>query len=394
MAAHEYPIHISKINIENEEKLRTTSSYIHSVLNEEGIQIKEFYEEDDAGPMTLGEVATALSSACAKLRDSGLYESVIFDIGCLKGDSGESDAVVDTGLAQINVKLEEKKWYKIYIGAGVKQQGNGFSMNESAQLGALPMGQFESSASLSNIRGCTDTTNFSYTVDQASTPTFLISHDAPSQIEVDDLIHSSLRCLVDTMDFEHARSYKEFQRSISYRLSNSRSLSPFLADGIWKSLHWTAVWRDILPCRFLNAPFACDASSNIIAEAGPSLKHSLSFEYRLNGKYLDNRLAPTRGFDFSSTTELAGPPGDVGFFKMHKFLSYHIPLHMNVIGVNLPLAIHSSLSAGLIKAIDFGGSFNCHTPISDRYFVGGPLQLRGFEATGIGPRAETVSPLL
>ena len=383
MAAYEFPVNVCKINIEGEDKLRTSASYIRTVLADEGVQVQDFIIEDDEEQQisTLGGVSMALASACAKLKDSGIYEKVIMDID--KAEYSDS-TTSDVGQVQVNIKLEEKKWYKIYIGAGVKQQGSGIIMNESSQLGALPMAQFEASASLSNIRGCTDTTNISYTLDQTSTPTFFVSHDTPATVEIDDMQHSSIRLLVDTMDFEHARSYKEFQRSFSYRLSNARAFSPMLMEGIWKSLEWNAVWRDLLPCRFPNAPFACDASPHVIAEAGPSLKHSLSFDYKLNGAYLDNRLAPTRGFDFSSTTEFAGPPGDVGFFKMNKFLSFHLPLNF------LGLSLHTSLSTGFVRSINFGGTCNRVTPISDRFFVGGPLHLRGFEAAGIGPRADSV----
>eukprot|EP00816_Leptocylindrus_hargravesii_P003410 CAMPEP_0196808534 /NCGR_PEP_ID=MMETSP1362-20130617/8526_1 /TAXON_ID=163516 /ORGANISM="Leptocylindrus danicus, Strain CCMP1856" /LENGTH=460 /DNA_ID=CAMNT_0042182913 /DNA_START=61 /DNA_END=1439 /DNA_ORIENTATION=+ len=362
--AHNYPAEVSAIKISDEEKLRTNAQFIYTALEEEGI-----FEAQ-----TLGEVTATVTNFCSKLEATGLYDSVVVELGKDNNVDAERHNI------QVEVNIQEKKWYKIFVGAGIKQQGLG--MSEASQLGALPKAQFESSATLSNMRGCTDSTSVSYTIDQTSTPTFAVSHDAPSNVIIGDLDHTSYRAMVDTIDFEHARSYKEFQRSASFRLSNSRAGSPFLAQGIWKSVEWTTTWRDLLPCRFMNAPFACDASPNVISECGPSLKSSVIIDYRLNGVLLDNRLAPTKGFDYSINAELAGPPGDVGFAKVSKFISCHVPLNF------LDLSLHASLAAGMVRPIEFCGACKNTVSISDRFFVGGPLQLRGFEPAGVGPRAD------
>jgi outer membrane protein insertion porin family len=81
--------------------------------------------------------------------------------------------------------------------------------------------------------------------------------------------------------------------------------------------------------------------------------------------------------------ELAGPPGDVGFVKAEGGVAGHIPL---VSGGGL--ALHATAASGFLQPITFGGI--CGPPtVSDKFFVGGPMQLRGFLPTGIGPRAKT-----
>jgi outer membrane protein assembly factor BamA len=57
------------------------------------------------------------------------------------------------------------------------------------------------------------------------------------------------------------------------------------------------------------------------------------------------------------------------------------------------LALHSSFNCGIIRPI-FGGSFGgaigsalSSLPLADRFYVGGPGQLRGFLPSGIGPRS-------
>ena len=129
-----------------------------------------------------------------------------------------------------------------------------------------------------------------------------------------------------------------------------------------------------------------DASPEIVSQAGPSLKHSLSYEYRANGKFCDDWLNPTFGIDMHGKVEVAGPPGDVGFVKAQTGASLNLPLP----GL---WALHGSFQTGLLRPLAFGGV--CGPPsISDRFFVGGPMQLRGFIPAGIGPRAKTVSSCL
>lgn len=43
-------------------------------------------------------------------------------------------------------------------------------------------------------------------------------------------------------------------------------------------------------------------------------------------------------------------------------------------------------SAGLVRALGWSGSDRVH--LSDRYFAGGPLNIRGFNISGVGPRSD------
>lgn len=57
------------------------------------------------------------------------------------------------------------------------------------------------------------------------------------------------------------------------------------------------------------------------------------------------------------------------------------------------LSFHSSFHFGLMKRVSFNGLLPADdrggsTNLSDRFYVGGPHQLRGFVPAGIGPRAE------
>jgi len=130
----------------------------------------------------------------------------------------------------------------------------------------------------------------------------------------------------------------------------------------------------------------------------------LEYNYKMNNSACNDRFNPTEGYDLHYNVELAGPPGDVGFLKCSGGVALHIPvvpeeqrqghsrqqqnaslLHQLCSG----LSFHASLNGGLIRPITYGGLCSPVTNLADRFFVGGPLQLRGFLPAGIGPRAET-----
>jgi outer membrane protein assembly factor BamA len=87
--------------------------------------------------------------------------------------------------------------------------------------------------------------------------------------------------------------------------------------------------------------------------------------------------------DVHGKVEVAGPPGDVGFVKMQGGASLNVPLPGT-------WALHGAFQMGILRSMAFGGLCG-PACISDRFFVGGPMQMRGFVPAGIGPRAKTVS---
>ena len=165
-------------------------------------------------------------------------------------------------------------------------------------------------------------------------------------------------------------------------------------SGVWKSLTYNLSFRDILPRRNPTLPYACDASPDIVSQAGPNLKNSLQYMYRTNGEYSNDRFNPTEGLDSFLKVELAGPPGDTGFLKLEGGYAFHMPLFSKPVTVDVGqkqtkhgLTLHASLNGGIMKTLNFGGLCHNTSLVPDRFFAGGPLQLRGFQPSGIGPRA-------
>mmetsp|Transcript_15892 Transcript_15892/g.19396 ORF Transcript_15892/g.19396 Transcript_15892/m.19396 type:complete len:610 (+) Transcript_15892:52-1881(+) len=425
---------ITNANAKNEKPsfLRTSEDLInYRLLETQGLEFFELQGDNDGenknkndkkeknnngSSMTLAQVTESLHEFVRDLQSSNCYESVHVVLGN-KNDSKDHQSTNGKGAGAgspktIDVHLKEKNWYKLYVGGGIKHDG---IVSTSGSTGMLPKVQFESSASLINVTGLTDISQFSYSVDQTSTPSLSLTHTRPlySLFNDESTIGNSIlnfnngsklgitfKGTVDTLDFEQTRSSKDHIQSIGVNIANSTSGSataqPTLMDNVYLGLDWSLSHRDVIPRRHTSLPYLCDASPDIIACGGPSWKHSISTEYKLNGQFTDDKYSPTAGVDSYGGMEVAGPPGDVGFLKCWSGGALHVPIAGGFLRSLLPqgLAFHSAYHCGMMKSLTFGGlcstaSSGNMTHISDRFYIGGSHQLRGFVPAGIGPRADT-----
>jgi outer membrane protein insertion porin family len=116
-----------------------------------------------------------------------------------------------------------------------------------------------------------------------------------------------------------------------------------------------------------------DAPSTVADEEGKSSISSLTFA--LVRDLRDNRLDPTKGYKnlFSATYGGGILGGTKDFMKCEVDSSYYKPLFWKVVGV-----LHGNLGYGL-------GLNGEELALSERYFLGGPTTVRGFEFRDIGP---------
>lgn len=365
-------------------KLKTNKDLINARLLENGLLFEDL--------QTLPQIQMGVAQVVENLEKTGCFNAVQ-----LKINKNENEATNHQHPHELQVLLDEKNWYSLYIGGGFKHEGFEESLNNGAKL---PKAQFEVSGTLPNLTGFLDSTRFQYTVDQTSTSSFLLSHERPLYAWLGDdtplgeyilalpkgsQYALSLRAVLDTADYEWTRSYKEYQRYLSCRLDNRGNVSrPDMVSGYYWGLDWSLALRDIVPRKHAKLPYAADASPEIVASSGTSLKHSLKYELRTNGNFCNDRLVPTAGLDWCTKMELAGPPGDVGFAKAQGGAALHLPV---LGGMGEGLALHGTWSGGYLKPLSYNGACKPAT-ISDRFFVGGPMQIRGFLPAGIGPRTK------
>ena len=394
-----------------------------------------FIESGAEAATTLNDVTESLAKFVHDVESTGCFNSIQVILGREEvNDNGKSTTTTTTNensyapQRQVDIVLNEKNWYKIFIGGGFKHDGivgqvgaGGNALSNSMGL-AFPKVQFESSLSLINLTGHCEKTELSYALDQTSSPSLTFMHNRPLYSMLTDYssirnfilsgnegskIGISFRGQIDTLDHEYTRSSKDHVQLIGLRIANTTNGSATgggnggVLESVYRGIDWTMSFRDIIPRRSLSIPYLCDSSPDIVAASGPSLKHSLSAEYNLNGNYTDDRFNPTVGLDSHGGIEIAGPPGDVGFVKCWGGAALHIPLvePMNSNGKNTflqhligGLSFHTAINGGVIKPLSYGGlCCNSHgvTNVIDRFYVGGSHQLRGFLPSGIGPRAQS-----
>lgn len=128
------------------------------------------------------------------------------------------------------------------------------------------------------------------------------------------------------------------------------------------------VWREIRP-EDRQTPI------EVREEAGHSLKSSLKSVLTFDNR--DDSVFSTRGVLLRAIQEFAGLYGDVGFYKQELELNYfkRLPFFRQVV-------LQTSFTTGSMTKLE-----NRVVCINDKFFLGGPLNLRGFQHFGIGPQS-------
>ena len=379
-------------------KPKTSNELVQMRLLEAGLQFET--------PVSLGETVERLNHFCEDLERTGCFNSVKVEIG---GETVTTDSNgQQVARNRLQVSLDEKDWYRLHLGGGIKAQEllQGAELVESSQ-GPLPIAaEMEASAGIRNLSGCLDQSSIAYRLDTKGITSWTLLHERPFYTflpspfrelllttPTGSRISLTTKAALDTQDFEYSRSYREYQRKLSLQLSNQHSLpdnplATAMTPELYTSLSWSLLLRDIVPRRQVESPWLSAASPSILKEAGPSLKHSITALLRTNGTFVREGapLNPTDGWQAYAEAELALPPGDVNFAKVQTGAACHVPLGSTLslhwlgqVGLLRPLLLDTSLTKALGR-----------TPrppiVSDRFHMGGPLQLPGFLPAGIGPR--------
>lgn len=127
---------------------------------------------------------------------------------------------------------------------------------------------------------------------------------------------------------------------------------------------------------FSQLPIAFSSSLPTLYTLLPSTKSSISYSFTA----LDSRDSPSnpsKGSLLATKMELAFPPGSSQFAKIEGF----IEKHTNLLSSPNTLVLSICSSVGAILGL------KSQVNMSDRYFQGGGLFLRGWQMSGIGPRS-------
>jgi len=119
------------------------------------------------------------------------------------------------------------------------------------------------------------------------------------------------------------------------------------------------------------------ASPSVIASAGDTIKTAIS--HTITRDRRDDSLLPTQGYILKSTQEYAGlGGGDVRYLKATAETQY--------IKTFYDLWPRTHFIAGARCGLMWSLEKNARTRLTDRFFLGGPTDVRGFREFGIGPK--------
>ncbi|XP_032690267.1 sorting and assembly machinery component 50 homolog isoform X2 [Odontomachus brunneus] len=124
---------------------------------------------------------------------------------------------------------------------------------------------------------------------------------------------------------------------------------------------------------FRNITCLKQADFRVREQCGPNLKSALRYIWTIDKR--DSAIFPVTGSFMRLTTEMAGLGGDIGFLKNELAMQTNWSPHKY-------LTFQLGFQSGLLSAISNDMKIN----IADQFFLGGPLNLRGFAIRGCGPR--------
>ncbi|KAI9475656.1 MAG: surface antigen-domain-containing protein [Benjaminiella poitrasii] len=126
------------------------------------------------------------------------------------------------------------------------------------------------------------------------------------------------------------------------------------------------------------------ASSTVRSQSGDNNKTSVFHSFVRDHR--DDTVLPTKGHYIGVFQELAGlgGQGDASFLKHELNASYHTSLMEEK--NTFKLIFSTSVRAGLFSTLSQGDKGEKGPSVSDRFYLGGPLSVRGFKMGGIGER--------
>lgn len=210
-----------------------------------------------------------------------------------------------------------------------------------------------------NLLGRGEKLSLEYSRGSKSTTNFNISATKPFMSQTTDSVLTG-NIFSTSLDFPWS-GYKQSDNGFLIDLTTNPS------GTLTHTWQYEAVIRKITAAR--TAAFA------VREECGPNMKSAFRHVCTLDKR--DSNLFPTSGSLLKFSTEIAGFGGDIGFVKNEFIVQSNWTPHES-------FTFQLGLQAGLLRSINNNKKIN----IADKFFLGGPLSLRGFDMRGCGPRVD------
>ena len=346
------PLRIKRVRLAGNARTRS------SVFDNE---LQEAYRAD-----TLGGVHVGLENAIHGLRGLGIFDEVHVH---MDGDAQDAEGI------DVTITVKEKNVVKVDVGTFMS---NGEGTVEMAARLRNPLGMSETLAAeyvCSPYGGGSTTMNIS-----AATPRIA---GLPGSARV------SAR--KEDLNFEAVSSYSERQEGGAFELTDASG------QHMVELMHFRRdVQPRLMPRNLPNfKPGAKYASHAVVEQAGPSGKTGLRYTFATDHR--DSPVLPTAGSFLRASAEVSqvsqysqasqpagGDPSWADYLLRFEANGQRFfPVGPDQLLGQPGPSLGISAAAGLA----WGGAGKM-THISDRFFVGGPSSLRGFQFKGVGPRAD------
>ena len=312
-------------------------------------ELQEAYEGE-----TWAAVRDGLSSASRELLGLGIFESVHVNMDAAEGEGGCTD---------VTISVKEKDIMKLNVGTFIT---NG-------------EGTLETSAVFRNALGLSESAELGYAQGRGGSSTASCNVRYPRILGQPAFLDVNLR--KEDLVFETFSSYNERQEG------GSVGVTDYAGRHKVEFVHLSRdIWPRMMPHNLDNfKPNAYYASHSVVQESGTSGKTGLRYSFTDDRR--DSPTLPTSGSFLRLSAELAhvaqygqvaqdqsDPKWADKLVKLEAAAQKFVPLQ-------------ASMTLGLSGAAGVLWSGGKKSQICDRFFVGGPSSLRGFEYKGIGPRA-------
>jgi outer membrane protein insertion porin family len=328
-------------------------------------------------PIDTNNLSIYLGEAHRNLNKNGLFDSVEFEIN-------DSIDVIDSSQNKlpinIIVKVKEKSIPTIKMGSYVRTGAT------SSDIGG------ELSGSLRSPFGFGETISLEAKTSSSGSSEVVFNTNIPHFTKY--IYNLDLKAKSTEENNSYFLSYTKKINSISSELNSK--------NGKHKVTCEVSI-RDEIPIQHPSSSYSKDASYHVLNSAISSSK--LSTKYNFINDLRDNVVSPSNGSLIQGSVEVAIPPGTAQYITSEISSQFHCSCGPNIynkpglvgsicgsIGTILPLA---SIFYPLFKEKNINTNDRKLIPfMSDRFHLGGPLSLRGFDNFGIGSRSHQTSGIV
>ena len=325
---------------------------------------------DTLNVSSIDQLRSSLDRLHGNLMSKGLFDTVDINVDEIKKNNDSNSIPIE-----INVKVTEKGIPFLKMESFVRQHNGSNNVGCEIQ-GALrsPLGYGES---------------LRVSIGQSSTG----SKDTLIVADIPNVTDYHLNTQVTIQSKEENNSY-----FLSFKQKIHSIVTDFEAKNKAHKVVCELAVRDEIPLPNTKFAHAKDISVELMRSLISSTKISTKYVYTYDDR--DNGASPSTGNYLQSTTELALPSGSAQFLKTELSTQLHRTLGPGIFGQpglvaslcgNLGLLIPLKVF-GFEPTTSTGYLGNGKIPhMSDRFYLGGPLSLRGFHNYGIGSRNSLVA---